>query len=71
VLTSVKPGNGHAEEASNDTTAGTDVTTGAGGAAAEAVTLDSNSTAVAGNDTSAEPAHGGLTTIGTDYMILI
>ncbi len=82
VPTSIKPGNGHGAEGDNDTTA-VEGTTSADGASEEpatvaAVTIDSNATNVADNETATVvpsdvtgtgPDTLLTTTIGTDYII--
>ncbi len=84
VFTSVKPGNGHGAE-DNDTTIAAEGTTSADSASEEpttvdAVTIDSNATTIADNETSTvvpsnvtgtEQDTLLTTTIGIDYIIRI
>jgi hypothetical protein len=72
ILTTGKPGNGHATdgEASNDTSAIADETTFAS-VTVELTTVDTNIATSSDNETSTEAAGLQITTIGTDYIILI
>jgi hypothetical protein len=72
ILTTGKPGNGHATdgEASNDTSAIADETTIAS-VTVELTTVDTNIATSSDNETSTEAAGLQITTIGTDYIILI
>ncbi len=71
-MTTGKPGNGHATdgEASNDTSAIADETTIAS-VTVELTTVDTNIATSSDNETSTEAAGLQITTIGTDYIILI